>query len=281
MQKKAIEARHLSIKFKNNLALDDISFTIYKGEIFGFLGPSGSGKTTTINILTGQIQPNSGDAFIFGKNTQKLSSNQLGDIGLVSDTSGYYEKMTLYNNLLFYSKFHGIPKSRLDNLLKKVGLYESKNKTAEKLSTGMKQRMFLVRALINKPKILFLDEPTSGLDPVTSRTIHNLILELKEAGTTIFLTTHDMNEATLLCDNLALISKGKIVEEGNTHDLIQKYNVDKRVKICNADDYQKVIKFSDLGEIVSNNLDTIVSIHSCEPTLEDVFIKVTGGELNV
>ena len=101
MQKKAIEARHLSIKFKNNLALDDISFTIYKGEIFGFLGPSGSGKTTTINILTGQIQPNSGDAFIFGKNTQKLSSNQLGDIGLVSDTSGYYEKMTLYNNLLF------------------------------------------------------------------------------------------------------------------------------------------------------------------------------------
>lgn len=281
MREKAIDARHISKKFGKALALDDVSFTIDEGEIFGFLGPSGSGKTTTINILTGQVPSDNGHAVIIGKSSQDLSSDQLEKIGLVSDTSGFYEKMTLYNNLLFYSKFYGIKKSRVDDLLKKVGLYDSRNKVAEKLSTGMKQRMLLVRALINRPKVLFLDEPTSGLDPATSRTIHELILELKAAGTTIFLTTHDMNEATLLCDNLALLNKGRLVEEGKPADLIQKYNVDKQVTIHYLDGYQKVVAFDDLESALADNLGDVVSIHSCEPTLEDIFITLTGGKLNV
>lgn len=281
MCEKAIDAKHISKKFGNAVALDDISFSIDKGEIFGFLGPSGSGKTTTINILTGQLSPDEGQATIIGKNSQNLSSDQLEKIGIVGDTSGYYEKMTLSNNLLFYSKFYGIKKSRVDDLLKKVGLFDSRSKIAEKLSTGMRQRMLLVRALINQPKVLFLDEPTSGLDPATSRTIHELILELKATGTTIFLTTHDMNEATLLCDNIALLNKGRLVEKGKPSDLIQKYNVDKKVTLRYLDGYQKTVAFAELESVVATGLKKVISIHSCEPTLEDIFITLTGGKLNV
>lgn len=281
MNQKIIDVKHISKKFGKMIALDDISFSIGKGEIFGFLGPSGSGKTTTINILTGQLSADNGQSLILGADSQKLSSEDLAKIGLVSDTSGFYEKMTLYNNLLFYSKFYGVPKSQIDDLLNKVGLYDSRNKVAAKLSTGMKQRMFLVKALINNPQILFLDEPTSGLDPATSRTIHELILELKASGTTIFLTTHDMNEATLLCDYLALLNKGKLVEEGKPSDLIQKYNTDKRVTVTYLDGNEITTDFINLNSLLTKDSKNISFIHSCEPTLEDIFITLTGGNLNV
>ncbi|WP_347086472.1 ABC transporter ATP-binding protein, partial [Streptococcus mutans] len=212
MNTPVIVAKDIRKIFNKAVALDAISFSIEKGQIFGFLGPSGSGKTTTINILTGQLMADNGQSSILGQDSRKLTSQELGKIGLVGDTSGFYEKISLYNNLLFYSKYYGIDKTTVDNLLKRVGLYDSRKTVAEKLSTGMKQRMLLARALINKPRVLFLDEPTSGLDPATSQTIHSLILELKAAGTAIFLTTHDMNEATLLCDKLALLNEGRLVE---------------------------------------------------------------------
>lgn len=145
----------------------------------------------------------------------------------------------------------------------------------------MKQRMLLVRALINKPEVLFLDEPTSGLDPVTSQIIHELILELRASGTTIFLTTHDMNEATFLCDYLALLNKGKLVEQGIPSDLIQKYNKDKKIRVTDDNGNQVTIDFTELEQVVQFGLENIFSIHSCEPTLEDIFIALTGGELNV
>ena len=216
-----------------------------------------------------------------GQKSPNLASSELEKIGIVSDTSGFYEKMSLYDNLLFYSKFYNISQSRVDDLLKRVGLYESRKIVAEKLSTGMKQRMLLVRALINKPEVLFLDEPTSGLDPVTSQIIHELILELRASGTTIFLTTHDMNEATFLCDYLALLNKGKLVEQGIPSDLIQKYNKDKKIRVTDDNGNQVTIDFTELEQVVQFGLENIFSIHSCEPTLEDIFIALTGGELNV
>ena len=167
---------------------------------------------------------------------------------------------------------------RVRDLLGKVGLLESKDVLAEELSTGMKQRMLLARALINQPKILFLDEPTSGLDPTTSKSIHELLLSLKESGTTIFLTTHDMNEATLLCDNLALLNQGKLIEQGKPADIIQKYNINKRLRVTYADHQEKVFPFSDLTKL---NTKDVVAIHSCEPTLEEIFINLTGEKLNV
>lgn len=287
MNTPVIVAKDIRKIFNKAVALDAISFSIEKGQIFGFLGPSGSGKTTTINILTGQLMADNGQSSILGQDSRKLTSQELGKIGLVGDTSGFYEKISLYNNLLFYSKYYvyskyyGIDKTTVDNLLKRVGLYDSRKTVAEKLSTGMKQRMLLARALINKPRVLFLDEPTSGLDPATSQTIHSLILELKAAGTAIFLTTHDMNEATLLCDKLALLNEGRLVEQGSPKDLIQKYNQNKQVKLSYQDGSERILDFTELGQAMASDSEKIIAIHSCEPTLEDIFIQLTGGKLNV
>ncbi|MCB5066126.1 ABC transporter ATP-binding protein [Streptococcus mutans] len=281
MNTPVIVAKDIRKIFNKAVALDAISFSIEKGQIFGFLGPSGSGKTTTINILTGQLMADNGQSSILGQDSRKLTSQELGKIGLVGDTSGFYEKISLYNNLLFYSKYYGIDKTTVDNLLKRVGLYDSRKTVAEKLSTGMKQRMLLARALINKPRVLFLDEPTSGLDPATSQTIHSLILELKAAGTAIFLTTHDMNEATLLCDKLALLNEGRLVEQGSPKDLIQKYNQNKRVKLSYQDGSERILDFTELGQAMASDSEKIIAIHSCEPTLEDIFIQLAGGKLNV
>ncbi|WP_373809048.1 ABC transporter ATP-binding protein [Streptococcus ferus] len=276
---KRIVVNHLSKCFGKKEALKDISFTISEGEIFGFLGPSGSGKTTTINILTGQLAASSGEVTVFGKKPQELKTSDFEKIGIVSDNSGSYEKISLYKNILAYSKLYNLDKSRVDELLKWLGLYDDRKKPVEKLSTGMKQRMLLARALLNKPQVLFLDEPTSGLDPATSRVIHDLLLALRDAGTSIFLTTHDMHEATLLCDQLALLDKGLLVEQGSPSELIAKYNHRKKVRLTYEDGSHEELDFSELTK--RGDAQGIEMIHSCEPTLEDIFIELTGGKLNV
>ena len=273
-----VVSKNIVKTFGTKIALNKINFEIKEGEIFGFLGPSGSGKTTMINILTGQLLQDGGNSQLLGKDSYSLNSTDLEKIGIVSDKSGFYEKLSLEKNLLLYAKLYGVNLNRVDELLNKVGLLESKSILAEQLSTGMKQRMLLARALINQPKILFLDEPTSGLDPTTSKSIHELLVDLKENGTTIFLTTHDMNEATLLCDNLALLNKGKLIEQGNPADIIQKYNTNKRIKIIYKNREERIFDFSELTKL---NVDDIISIHSCEPTLEEIFIESTGEKLNV
>lgn len=273
-----VVARKIVKTFGRKRALNSINFEIREGEIFGFLGPSGSGKTTMINILTGQLLPDSGITQLLGKDSQDLHPTDLEKIGIVSDQSGFYEKLSLEKNLLLYAKLYGVNLNRVDELLDKVGLLASKKVLAEQLSTGMKQRMLLARALINQPKILFLDEPTSGLDPTTSKSIHELLVQLKESGATIFLTTHDMNEATLLCDHLALLNKGKLIEQGSPADIIQKYNTNKRIKVIYNNRQERIFDFSELSTLATND---IISIHSCEPTLEEIFIRLTGEKLNV
>lgn len=160
-----IKVDNLSKRFGNQVALDNISFEIKEGEIFGFLGPSGAGKTTTINILTGQLSQDSGKAYILNKQSNQLLPSDFLNIGIMSDTVGFYGKMTVYKNLQFFAKYHNVSLDKLDVLLKELELFEDKDKKAEKLSTGMKQRMLLIRSILHHPKILFLDEPTSGLDP--------------------------------------------------------------------------------------------------------------------
>lgn len=278
MSQQVIKADNLGKSFGSFKAISSLTFEVNKGEILGFLGPSGSGKTTTINILTGQLTPDQGQSSILGKSSTKLNEEDLTNIGLITENSGYYEKLSLYDNLLFFAKLYDVPQGDLDDLMKRVGLYDRRKTLAEKLSTGMKQRMLLVRAIINKPQVLFLDEPTSGLDPSTSQSIHELIKELQAEGTTIFLTTHDMHEATILCDKIVLLNKGQIVEAGTPGDLIQKYNTDKRVKITYQSGKEDYLSFSELGQV--SQTDDILTIHSCEPTLEDVFIQLTGGKLN-
>lgn len=278
MSQQVIKADNLDKSFGSFKAISSLTFEVNKGEILGFLGPSGSGKTTTINILTGQLTPDQGQSSILAKSSTNLNEEDLANIGLITENSGYYEKLSLYDNLLFFAKLYDVPQGDLDDLMKRVGLYDRRKTLAEKLSTGMKQRMLLVRAIINKPQVLFLDEPTSGLDPSTSQSIHELIKELQAEGTTIFLTTHDMHEATILCDKIVLLNKGQIVEAGTPSDLIQKYNTDKRVKITYQSGKEDYLSFSELGQV--SQTDDILTIHSCEPTLEDIFIQLTGGKLN-
>lgn len=273
-----IRVENVSKSFGSKKALHQISFEIKEGEIFGFLGPSGSGKTTMINVLTGQLPADQGNTILLGKNSQDLTSNDLEQIGIVSDGSGFYEKMSLYKNLLIYAKLYGLKSDRVVQVLQQVGLADAKDVIAEKLSTGMKQRMFLARALLNAPKILFLDEPTSGLDPTTSKMIHTLLQELKQAGTTIFLTTHDMHEATLLCDRLSLLNKGNLIEYGSPQDIIQKYHVDKKVRVVYNDGREQIVPFEELPHLDTTDL---MVVHSCEPTLEEIFIRLTGEKLDV
>ena len=273
-----IRVENVSKSFGSKKALHQISFEIKEGEIFGFLGPSGSGKTTMINVLTGQLAADQGKTVLLGKNSQDLTSNDLEQIGIVSDGSGFYEKMSLYKNLLIYAKLYGLKSDRVVQVLQQVGLADAKDIIAEKLSTGMKQRMFLARALLNAPKILFLDEPTSGLDPTTSKMIHTLLQELKQTGTTIFLTTHDMNEATLLCDRLSLLNKGNLIEYGSPQDIIQKYHVDKKVRVVYNDGREQIVPFDELPHLDTTDL---MVVHSCEPTLEEIFIRLTGEKLDV
>ncbi len=272
-----ITVEKITKRFGNKTALNQIQFNVDKGEIFGFLGPSGAGKTTLINILTGQLKADEGTTQLLGKDTKDLTPEDLTRIGLVGDSSGYYEKLSLEKNLIVYAKIYGLPNSRVDEVLEQVGLLESKKTIAEKLSTGMRQRMFLARALLNRPELLFLDEPTSGLDPMTSKKIHRLLEELKAAGTTIFLTTHDMVEATEMCDRISLLNQGDLVEIGTPRDIIQKYNKEKRVKVTFVDHSVQVMAFEDLKD---QDMTQVELIHSMEPTLEDIFIQLTGEKLN-
>ena len=272
-----ITVEKITKRFGNKTALNQIQFNVDKGEIFGFLGPSGAGKTTLINILTGQLKADEGTTQLLSKDTKDLTPEDLAHIGLVGDSSGYYEKLSLEKNLIVYAKIYGLPNSRVDEVLEQVGLLESKKTIAEKLSTGMRQRMFLARALLNRPELLFLDEPTSGLDPMTSKKIHRLLEELKAAGTTIFLTTHDMVEATELCDRISLLNQGDLVEIGTPRDIIQKYNKEKRVKVIFRDHSEQVMAFEDLKD---QDMTQVELIHSMEPTLEDIFIQLTGEKLN-
>ena len=272
-----ITVEKITKRFGNKTALNQIQFNVEKGEIFGFLGPSGAGKTTLINILTGQLKADEGTTQLLGKDTKDLTPEDLAHIGLVGDSSGYYEKLSLEKNLIVYAKIYGLPNSRVDEVLEQVGLLESKKTIAEKLSTGMRQRMFLARALLNRPELLFLDEPTSGLDPMTSKKIHRLLEELKAAGTTIFLTTHDMVEATEMCDRISLLNQGDLVEIGTPRDIIQKYNKEKRVKVTYIDHSEQVMAFEELKD---QDMTQVELIHSMEPTLEDIFIQLTGEKLN-
>lgn len=271
----------LAKSFGSKQVLNKISLSVSEGELFGLLGPSGAGKTTLIKILTGQLSY-SGDAHILGKSCDRLDRSIYADIGIVTDNSGIYERLSCYDNLRLFASLHGIKKDIIPVILKRVGL-NNKRVQAGKLSKGMRQRLILARALLHNPKILFLDEPTSGLDPATANDIHSLLLELKAAGTTIFLTTHNMLEAHKLCDHVALLCDGKIVEYGVPDELCRKYN-DKNTITILGKDGQSVCFYNtpEYAAAIADyfSRDNVAAIHSSEPNLETVFMKLTGKELD-
>ena len=267
---------NLTKKFKDKTALKEISFSISSGEIFGFLGPSGAGKTTTINILTGQLPPDGGEVKILGKDCTQLTSDDFLKLGIMSDNVGFYDRLSLYDNLLFFAKFHNVEIAYLDHLLKRLKLYDDRFNKAEKLSTGMKQRMLLIRSILHSPKVIFLDEPTSGMDPTLSQIVHELLLEIKNSGATIFLTTHNMDEATKLCDSIALLHEGKIVEQGSPREIIDKYSQTDKVKISYFDGREIIVPKEEAYKYLGENTKTI---NTLETSLESIFIQLTGDKL--
>lgn len=279
-----LDLSHISKRYKTELALKDINITLHKGEILGFLGPSGAGKTTTIKIITGQLRQTSGEAKILDTDTANIDESIYEKIGVVSDQSGIYGKMTVWQNLSMFAKIWRVPRGRVEEVLHQVGLYEHRKKPAGKLSRGQTQRLVLARAVLHKPRILFLDEPTSGLDPSTALSIHKMLLGLKEEGMSIFLTTHNMEEATKLCDRVALLYQGKIVECGSPKELCLKYNQNKKYHLLLNNQEEVVLEQSpqNIAKISEwMQRDEIQCIHSCEPTLERVFLQVTGASLGL
>lgn len=277
-----LEMNHIAKEFGNRTALKDISINIKRGEILGFLGPSGAGKTTTIKILTGQLKQTSGTAILLGKDTREINESIYEQIGIVTDNSGLYEKLSVYDNLHYFAKLLNVETKRIDQVIQRVGLLEDKKKPTGKLSKGMKQRLVLARAILHQPKMLFLDEPTSGLDPSTASEIHELLLELRDQGTAIFLTTHNMEEATKLCDNVALLFQGEIVESGKPKEVCLKYNTSKAYKVLLNDGTQVELQNTkeDMQKLTDwLSADEVMTLHSTEPTLETVFLTVTGREL--
>lgn len=278
----AISMEGIIMDFNDTKALKGVDFNILNREIFGLLGPSGAGKTTIIKILTSQLKPTSGKAFINGKNSQDLDDETYSKMGVVLDTSGLYHRLSCWNNLSIYADIHNVEKKKIPQVLEEVGLLESKNKPVSQLSKGMKQRLSIARATLNNPNILFLDEPTSGLDPVTMNQIHDKILQLKDSGTTIFLTTHNMEEAYKLCDTVALLNEGLIVEMDDPEKLCRRYNSKNQIEIVLKDGSKKtLLNGADSAEEIARFFhdDKIQSIHSSEPNLESVFIQLTGRGL--
>ena len=277
-----IEVHNLVKKFDTKKVINEINFNVREGEIFGFLGPSGAGKTTLIKMLIGEYSITGGEALVFGTIPNKLNEEITNKISAVMDNFGLYERLTVYENLEVFSNIYNTDKKDIDKILKKVELFDSKNVIASKLSKGMSQRLILARALVNKPKLLFLDEPTSGLDPATSLKIHSLLFELRDAGTTIFLTTHNMEEATKMCDEVALLHLGKIVEFGSPKDICMRHNKYQVFNVLTKDNKELTFKSNKtdakkLATLFENG--EVLSIHSSEPTLETVFIELTGKEL--
>jgi len=278
----AITMNNIHKSFGPKKVINDVSITINNGELIGFLGPSGAGKTTTINLLTGQMRQDSGTASILGRDTTTLNHECYRQIGIVSDNSGLYENINAYDNLLVFARILNTGTDKIHHLLDRVGLGKDLKKQVKKFSRGMKQRLVLARAMLHNPKILFLDEPTSGLDPSTTLEIHKLMMEMKEGGTTFFLTTHDMTEAAKLCDRIVLFNEGVIIDQGTMEELSLKYNQEKRVKILLKSKETLDIPLTpdanaQISELIAN--DVIETMHTQEPTLETIFLKLTGRGL--
>jgi fluoroquinolone transport system ATP-binding protein len=265
--------------------ISGISFQIRKGEIFGFLGPSGAGKSTTQKILTGQLKTYSGSVIVAGAEIRNADRKLYNLLGVAFEFPNLYEKLTAIENLKLFGSFYDRKLVDPGKLLGLVNLYDDRNSLVGSFSKGMKMRLNFVRSIMHNPELLFLDEPTTGLDPVNARIIKDIIRGLRENGTTVFLTTHNMNDAESLCDELALIDNGKLIVCGTPHDLKLKFGEDKvRVSLRHTDkritsEYSLKGIGSDKDFLAAIRSGEVETIHSCEASLEDIFIKVTGHGL--
>jgi ABC-2 type transport system ATP-binding protein len=279
----AIAVNNLSRSYGKSKAVNDISFSVKPGTIFGFLGPNGAGKTTTIKVLTCQLPPTSGSCLVCGLDVVRSVVEIKKRMGVVFENQNLYEDMTAADNLDFFRRLYGADRKAVGETLKLVGMEEHSSKKVKSFSKGMKQKIMIARALVNDPDVLFLDEPTSGLDPQSARDLRQLVIGLKKKGKTILLTTHNMEEADFLCDDLAFIHKGNIVAQGTPKHLKKQYGQEKvKIETTSGKTIEAGMNTEDCSEVfrkLSENKE-ILTVHSEEATLEDVFIKLTGERLS-
>jgi ABC-2 type transport system ATP-binding protein len=287
MTDSAISIEDLEYSYGATRALRGISFNLSRGEILGFLGPNGAGKTTTVKILTGLLPPESGSVKVLGEELPRGAAKVQSRIGVSFEKTNLYEDMTAEENLKFYARLFGIRKYMPGPLLERVELVGKEKDRVSSYSKGMKQRLMVARSLINSPDILFLDEPTDGLDPVSAATIRRIIREEKSRGVSIFLTTHNMQEADKLSDRVAFINQGEIVTLDSPIALKQQYGERAlNVEILDEHENIKEVKLPLGGEHIAAKMkdlmekENVVTVHSAEATLEDIFIQITGRGLS-
>lgn len=301
--KKVISVKNLVKKYSKLNAVNDISFDVFKGEIFGLLGENGAGKTTTLEMIEGLRKPTSGKIEVLGCDTSKNLVDVKERIGVQLQSSAYYNFLTLKEILELFSKFY---KNNLDpdELLEMVDLKEKANSFVGSLSGGQKQRFSIVASLVNDPEVVFLDEPTTGLDPLARRNLWNLISKIKSQGKTIILTTHYMEEAEVLCGRIAIMESGKILAMDDTHKLIDKAEFPYTLSFVQENIAQATIKkLEKLGKVENlfgknnhfivrmrdkkSSEDAIKIVEVLNPetstygraTLEDLFIELTGKNI--
>jgi ABC-2 type transport system ATP-binding protein len=301
-----IRVQNLTKIYGKLIAVDHINFEVNKGEIFGFLGPNGAGKTTTLRMLTGIIKPDHGKADILGFNIQKEPLKAKQNIGVVPETANAYVDLSAWQNMMLMSELYGIPKKEAENrveiLLNQLNLYDRRDGKVKGFSKGMKQRLILCMALVNDPQIVFLDEPTSGLDVQSSLLIRDILQDFPDQNKTIFLTTHNMDEANHLCDRVAIINNGKITaidRPGNLKNMIKKLksievsfnktvNIKKLSTIPNVNEIRRegdkfIIGTDNINDLIysvtnfaqNENL-KIIALNTRDPSLEEVFLEMTG-----
>lgn len=282
----AIVVEALTYRYGSLLAVDHIDFRVGSGEIVGFLGPNGAGKTTTVKMLTGQLRPREGRALLLGHDVARETGKVKSRIGVCFEQTNLYEQMSALDNLTLFAELFSVDHFDGYALLKRVGLAGREKDKVSGYSKGMKQRLMVARSLVNRPEIIFMDEPTAGLDPVSCEAIGDIILEERDRGATIFLTTHDMWEADKLCHRVAFMNRGRIAALDTPHNLKQQYG--KRSLIAEVATTSGGLEKREIGmdsadtaravqELFSK--EKVVTLHSEEATLEDIFIKITGQKL--
>lgn len=282
-----IDIKNLNFTYQksNKHAVKDITFSINKGEVFGFLGPSGAGKTTTQRLIIGLLKGYSGCIRIMGKERKDWDKSFFEHIGVAFDFPNLYLKLTAWENMKLISSYYQNQPKDLSALFNQVGLLKDKDQKVESFSKGMKMRLNFIRSIMHNPRVMFFDEPTSGLDPVNAKIIKDTILSMKAQGKTIFLTTHNMTVAEQLCDRVAFINEGAISTIDSPKNLMLangKAVVDVAYQqgdsvACETFPLENIGSNMRFQEIISSK--KILTMHSQEATLEDVFIKFTGRAL--
>lgn len=280
-----IEVQDLSFSYTARPFLEKISFAVGRGTIFGFLGPSGAGKSTLQKILIGLIPRYQGSVVVNGVEMHQRKNDFYETVGVDFEYPTLYEKFTARENLRYFGSLYRGPLRSMDELLERVGLLQDADKRVADYSKGMKSRLGFVAALLHNPDILFLDEPTSGLDPSNARLMKDMILEERDAGKCIILTTHNMYDATELCDQVAFLAGGRVQALDSPRSLMMSQGA-ATLRYTWMEAGMEYEQGCPLAEIAGDahlqklmQTGTLTSIHSCEPTLNDIFLQITGRSL--